>query len=187
MRSRLFIDTDFLEIGNREIYFYDLSNTYEPIIQQTKVKINTWKILPYYEALKAFPKNKKNISIELIKYIKKSETKIGKWGEHTNDYGFKKSASMGLLSKISKKIKLYDNYDEEKNRVNLINLFEKSKSDIKDWLINIKEEIEKMELEELNKEIEDGKLHLIKKNENINHKRANPIKIYFDKNTYQKI
>ena len=54
----------------------------------------------------------------------------------------------------------------------------------KDWLINIKEEIEKIELEELNKEIEDGKLHLIKEDENINHKRANPIKIYFDKNTY---
>ena len=181
----LFIDTDFLEIGNREIYFYDPSNTYEPNHPANKSKKSIHvKILPYYEALKAFPKNKKNISIELIKYIKKSETKIGKWGENTNDYGFKKSASMGLLSKISKKIKLYNNYDEEKNRVNLINLFEKSKSDIKDWLINIKEEIEKIELEELNKEIEDGKLHLIKEDENINHKRANPIKIYFDKNTY---
>ena len=104
--GNIFIDTDFAEVGNREIYFYDPSNTYEPDHPSNKDKTYIdVKIIEYYKVKDLYPKQKATINWQLINHIKDVETKKNQWGEKTNDYGFKSITSMDLLEEIFRKIR----------------------------------------------------------------------------------
>ncbi len=163
--GNLFIDTDFIEMGKREIYFYDPSNTYEASHPSNKNKeYIDIKITEYHKVKHLYPKPKEKIIFSLIKYIKNNENS-------KNDYEFKKPASKGLIINFFEKIKSFENKNESKSRKELINYLENSKYNIKEWILNLKRESLKT------KESNGNNIDLYGN-------KAKPIKIFFDENNF---
>ena len=170
--GNIFIDTDFVEVGNREIYFYDPSNTYEPDHPSNKDKAYIdVKIIEYYKVKDLYPKQKERINWSLINFVKDIETKRNEWGGKTNDYGFKSNTSMDLLEEIFRKINTFNNLDDQIAINDINNYLEKSKVNFKDWIIKQKKE----------------QLKIKENYENLNDlygRKAKPVKILFDEDTY---
>ena len=170
--GNIFIDTDFAEVGNREIYFYDPSNTYEPDHPSNKDKTYIdVKIIEYYKVKDLYPKQKAKINWELINYIKDVETKRNQWGEKTNDYGFKSITSMDLLEEIFRKINTLNDSDDQITINAIKNYLEKSKNNFEEWIIKQKKENLKL------KENAENQYDLYGR-------KAKPVKILFDEDTY---
>ncbi len=133
--GNLFIDTDFIEIGNREIYFYDPDNTYEATHPANKdnTPIDI-KIVEYYQVKDLEPKAKQRLNWSLINFIKERACLIDLSGNYKSIEG----ATDKLLISLIEVLKEFDNDHDSITRESLTKYLEAAKNDPEGWAIKLK-------------------------------------------------